>query len=65
MRNSTTSSWDRRDREAGSGEERNSSHSGRRFGSLTIRYQRGVISSEIRKTTPRSTRRYVPISGGK
>lgn len=65
IRNSTTSSWDSRDSAAGSGEERKSSQDGRRPGELTIRYQAGVISREIRNTVTRRTRRYVPTSGGK
>ena len=65
MRNSTTNSWDNRLRDTGSGEERNSSHPGSRPGSLTIRYQAGVMNREMKKTMIRSSRRYVPMSGGK
>ena len=57
MRNSTTSSWESSVSAAGSGEERKSSHPGSRSGELTIRYQAGVMSREIRNTVTRSTRR--------
>ena len=43
--------------EAGSGEERNSSHCGSRPGSLTMRYQAGVMNMEMRNTMIRSSRR--------
>ena len=56
-KNSTTRSCHRRSREAGSGEDRNSSHCGSRPGSLTIRYHTGVMSREMRKTMMRSSRR--------
>ena len=56
-RNSTTRSCHNRPREAGSGEERNSSHDGNRPGSLTIRYHMGVMSREMRNTMMRSSRR--------
>ncbi len=65
IRNSTTSSCHSSGREAGSGEDRNSSQPGKRLGSLTIKYQAGVISREIKNTTIRSSRRYVPTRGGK
>ena len=57
IRNSTTSSCHSSGREAGSGEDRKSSHPGRRLGSLTIIYQAGVISREMRNTAIRSSRR--------
>ncbi len=65
IRNSTTSSWHSRDSAAGSGEERKSSHPGSRSGSLTIRYQAGVMNREIKNTVTRRIRRYVPTRGGK
>ena len=64
IKNSTTSSWDRRDSAAGSGEERKSSHPGSRSGTLTIRYQAGVMSREIKNTVTRKIRRYVATRGG-
>ena len=57
IKNSTTSSCHSRGREAGSGEDRKSSHPGRRLGSLTMRYQAGVMSREMRNTMIRSSRR--------
>ena len=56
-KNSTTRSCQRSPRAAGSGEDKNSSHSGSRPDSFTIRYQVGVISREIKNTMIRSNRR--------
>lgn len=57
MRNSTTSSWLRRLRDTGSGEERKSSHPGRRSGWLTMRYHAGVMNRDSRNTVTRRMRR--------
>ena len=57
IRNSTTKSWDSSVSDTGSGDDRKSIHSGSRSGELTIRYQAGVISREIKNTMIRSSRR--------
>ena len=57
IKNSTTKSWLKRLRDTGSGEERKSSHPGRRLGSLTIRYHAGVMNRDSRNTATRRTRR--------
>ena len=65
IKNSTTKSWLKRLRDTGSGEDRKSSHPGRRSGTLTIKYHAGVMNSERRNTVTRRIRRYVPMRGGK
>ena len=57
IKNSTTNSWLSRLKDTGSGEERKSSHSGRRLGSLTMRYQAGVMKRERMNTVTRRMRR--------
>ena len=65
IKNSTVKSCASSGSAQGSGSARNSSHSGRRPGTLTSRYHIGVTNMLNSSTPTRTKRRYVPTRGGK